>query len=551
MSRRRALSSCSLLPIACLGISCIEERGNAISAFFDATTTSIAFAERGDDLVMRVKANLQVSTFGDGTVLIDSATVVANVDGQEVVFDDPDVETEDFPLVDQIDFALAGVTLQVPSPIFDVDTLEASCVANGRTLDVTVRLYATQNDRRASDQPPLTTSLITLPLVTTKEPPAPAIFGTTGTFKLPTVGLAAPIPLVVPGSDDDILFVIESRAGNASAFAPGLYQIYRADRDSAQSIRQSDQDFFEVPRILATEEGGAVLGGRNGSTQEVGVLLIKLDDNDVATSTRVISADISGSNNADAMRLAGLFRSPNGYRALIQSSYPLLGPEGPVSPPPERLYGSFIVEVDEGLALLSVQPSDRDVTHLERRPDGTTLRVSTELPPRYTAPTLRVELLDIAGEPLWTHDEAALTFQPVVRTTADGGVLLAYEPDQPGGTVSFVKLNGEDGSVELVFGSPGGEPSAAVLPNGNALLTFVGTSPQLENVPPRSVPVLVEISPTGELVRSAQLACGGWAQLVNAADGRPTFVGAFQERFTLGESVIDVTEGELTIADVE
>lgn len=541
----------SLLPLVALATSCVDERGNNVSAFFNAQTTSIAFAQSGDDVVMRVKANLQVSAFGEGTILIDSAAMVANVGGESVVFDDPDVETEDFPLVNDDDFIEADFTLQVPSPIFDIDTLEASCIANGRTLDVTVRLYASQNDRRNADEPPLTTSLITLPLVTSKQPPAPNVFGTSGTLTLPTMGLAAPIPLVVPGSDDDILFVIENAPASLSSFIPGRYELYRADRDSAQSIRSSSEDFFEIPHIVSTQAGGAILGGRNATSTEKGVLLLGFDAEDVATTSGTITADDSVDPDVDALRLAGLFRSANGYTALIQSAYPIFGPDGAVPPEPDKYYGSFVVEIDEGLTVLSVASGDRDITHLELLPDGTSIRVSTELPPRTRAPTLRIERLDIVGSPIWTHEESTVTFQPIVRPMPDGGVLIAYEPDQPGGVVSFLKLNGEDGAVEFVFGSPGAEPSAAALPNGGAILTFVGTSPQLENVPLRSVPVLVEIGPRGEIVRSSQLACGGWAQLANAADGRPMFVGAFQERLTLGEAVVEITEGELTIADVQ
>lgn len=546
---KRASLGSTLLPLVVLASSCIDERGNNVSAFFNAQTTSIAFAQSGDDVVMRVKANLQVSSFGDGTILIDSAAMVATVGAQTVVFDDPNVETEDFPLIDEIDFIEAGVTLEVPSPIFDLDTLEASCVANGRTLDVTVRLYATQNDRREADEPPLTTTLITLPLVTTKQPPPPNVFGTTGALTLPTIGLAAPIPLVVPGSDDDILFVTELAPATPGSFSGGVYQVYRADRDSAQGITQSNGELFQIPRIVSTADGGLILGGRGNAGQPV-VLLFGFDDEDVATTAGTIEVDSVVGADVDALQLAGLFRSANGYVALIESSYPLMGPEGAVAPEPDKLYGSFVVEIDEGLTVLSVRSADRDITHLQLLPDGTSLRVSTDLPPRSASPTLRIERLDIVGDPIWTHEENALTFQPVVRATSDGGAVIAYEPDQ-GGVVTFLKLNGEDGTVDFLFGSPGAEPSAAVLPDGGAILTFVGTSPQLENVPPRSVPVLVEMGPRGELVRSAQLACGGWAQLANAADGRPMFVGAFQERFTLGDAITDVTEGELTIADVE
>jgi hypothetical protein len=83
------------------------------------------------------------------------------------------------------------------------------------------------------------------------------------------------------------------------------------------------------------------------------------------------------------------------------------------------------------------------------------------------------------------------------------------------------------------------------------LLSFSGRATQEGVVAPaRPVPLLLELDASMTVVRGAQLACSGSADLQRATDGSLQLVGAFGQRFTLGEEVTDVSPGSLILTKI-
>ena len=201
--------------------------------------------------------------------------------------------------------------------------------------------------------------------------------------------------------------------------------------------------------------------------------------------------------------------------------------------------------------MLSATASDRDVLVLDTQLDGTTLLASTELPPRAEGTVLHVERTDATGAVLWSHDEPVLVYAVELRSLPDGGALIAYETQSPSGRVELLRLSGDDGSVVYRYAAVGSTPSVAAKEDGSAFFGFSGTDPAFEDLPSRLVPLVVELSPSGEPLRAAQIGCGGWGKVTNAADGSAVLLGGFAERMTLGNEFREVLPGQVTISGID
>ncbi|NUP07532.1 MAG: hypothetical protein HOW73_15900 [Polyangiaceae bacterium] len=542
----------SILALAALSTSCIDEDSGFVSIFIDPAVSDVTFVERGDDLTMQIDASIFVETFDEGTVHIQSAKVTTNVDGVINVFDDPDVVTEDFPIVGiTTTFGPSGAIFEVPSPLADPESFEAHCVAANRLVTLDVQFYATQFDPGDGDAPPLIPASATMPLVPVSSAPGIDVFGSPALLEVPSQaggGQAAKIS-IAPGADDDALVAMELWAGDVSNGIAGTYRVYRGDADSINILFDSASSFVTMPEVAPLPEGRIAMGGR-ASTYVVDVLT--LDPEGGGQSYASIYANQLASPEYEALNLAALGRSPNGVYAAVQSAYPIIrNDEGDeVAPPSDKYYGSFLVELSDDLVQLDVKAMERDIVAIDTLDDGTTLVASTDLPPRTAQPTLRIERLDVTGTPLWTHDEMVLVYDPAIRPLPDGGVLVAYEEAQPGGRIEVLRLSGEDGSIVYQFAATGSAPSVAARPDGGAFVTFLGTIPGFD-LPTRFVPLLLELSPTGEVVRAAQVACGGRGLVVDTPAGTTMLAGTFIERMTLGGRVDEVPAGEMTVSAVE
>lgn len=547
----RIRRSKKLLPLLALTWvwACIDETSTFFTITLDATRSNVDFIMRGDDLRMQLDVEMFVEVYGEGEVHIDSATVTTTVDGVAVVFDDPDVTTDDFPIVDEASFLVKKATFEIPSPIPDPSTFEAHCASSGRTVALDVSFYATQSDRTSSDEPPLFQSSFTLPLLPTTLATPSEVFGSPGVMRLPEQPsqVGASVASVSQSRDDNVLALIERSKPNAAAQVSGTYELFRADGDSIGASYGAYGSFFDRPRVAMRADGGTVLGAR---ASEGAIDLVALDSEDNPQSFGSIAVDWAIDPEYSALRLASLGRSPNGMYAVIQSAFPILREDSALTPPAGKYYGSFLIELADDLVVLSAQALDRDLLSIERLEDGTTLQVSTELPPREAPAAFRVERLDLAGDLLWSHEEPALVYAPVVRPLTDGGVLFAYEDEAFRGRINVVRLSGEDGSEVWRYSALGTSPSVAARGDGGAILSFVGLEPAVEPLA-RAVPLLVELSPSGQVVRGAQIACGGLGTVIDAADGSTMLIGTFTERMDLGSRVTEVTPLDFVVSAVE
>ncbi|MBK6519352.1 MAG: hypothetical protein IPG04_35745 [Polyangiaceae bacterium] len=537
----------ALLPLLSIASACVDDSYGYASGFLDTTQTAVTFTLRGDDPVMRIDALIFIDAYGEGEIQIDSAKVTALVDGETTVYENPEIESEDFPLAaSDFESSLARLVLEVPSPVTDSDTFDGFCRVTARTVTLDINFYAPQNDNGTGD-PPLFTATGTLPLVPGGTPPAIDTFASSGPMKIPSQFLGIEQKLrLEPLAADEAMLIVQSSTPDVGNFIAGSYTFYLADSDSVGAFTTDGGNFFQMPRVSPKPDGGTLIGGRGGLQV---VNLVSVDASGIPQLYGYLEVDASAAPEYEALSVAAIGRSETGHTLAVQSAYPLLGPEGAVAPLGDKYYGSFLVEVGPDLTVSSVEARDRDVVFIERFEDGSRLIATTDLPPREASPTLRIERFDPAGDPVFSHEEPALVFEPVIRPLSDGGVLFAYEEEQPGGRVEVVRL-AADGSEVFRWVGVGFDPSVAAKPDGGAYVTMVGSVPGID-APARSLPLLLELSAEGEVTRGAQLACGGSASITSTPDGTALLAGAFLENMTIGGTVMSSVPGDIIVAPVE
>ena len=433
----------ALLSSFALSTSCIEEGTGYISVFVDPTQVVSEFVETDDGLALKI--TLKPSIDGDGNVLLDSALIVVNADGQTTSLADPEIEADGFPVAQ---FGETKVTLTVPSPIQEIDTFDAFCAANGRSADVTLRFFSDTIDPDTSVAPPVTDVVTNVPLTMTGAAPTPNVFSSSGVGSFSPGTTAPKVESLSAGPGDTVLFVIDRRAtSNLDGSAP--FAFFRADHDSVETL-QGVTFYEDTPQVASNSDGSVLyLAGR------------VLDDTLEITSldfSQQMQIQTNGAPEFDALRVARLSSTATGLRVIVQSAFqlevdPEIVPAGVVDPPEGKYYGSFVFQLDDdfGFTVTSIDVAERDIISIIDMPDGGSLVTSTELPPRSEQTALRIERFDDAGALVWTHDEPVSAAQPDVLVFNDDSVLLSYEHIAPAGIIDVVRLSASDGAIPVSY----------------------------------------------------------------------------------------------------
>ncbi len=523
------------IAIVCTALaSCIDDGLGYLFADFNPLATRASFIESEDGL--RLQIELETFIDSDGEVLLDSALVVVNHDDVSTSVPDPDIETQGFPI------HLSGqpsITLDLPSPISDITSFDAFCDVNGRSADVTLRFFATSIDPDPSQPPPVTEIVTSVPLALPGAPAPTNVFGASSVATLGTSGSPV-VRNVVAGPNGSILFIVSS--GDSQLSVTG----YQATAESQDSI--DSMGLFGYPWLASADPAVLYLAGVGDSG---GMRFIRRSDDEVSEFALQHEAT---EPEFEVFNVVALQPTATGVRAAILSSFPLTDPviidpaEG--TPPADKYYGSFIVEATyDGLfEPTSVVQTDREIAAWVPIADGT-LEVTSELPPRSPDAALRIERLDTNGAVVWTHDEPVVGHDVDADALPDGTVLVTYE--LASGVVEVLRLSGVDGSELARASFAGTHPTVAAYGAEGVLLSFSGRATQEGVVAPaRPVPLLLELDASMTVVRGAQLACSGSADLQRATDGSLQLVGAFGQRFTLGEEVTDVSPGSLILTKI-
>lgn len=516
-----------------LAASCIDEGRGNLFVDFDPSATQATFIEGDDGLRLRLELGVFISS--DGEVLLDSALVVVNHDGIATSVPDPDIETEGFPLQST---EQAQIALELPSPISDVTSFDAFCAANGRSADITLRFFTTSIDPDPSQPPPVTEfttrALLTLP----GQPGAPKVFDGHSAV-LDTVG-APLVKSVEMGPDDSVLFV-----NVAPTFPEVTLRGYRADSDSQEGIDLVG--LVGYPRLASDDPGVLYIAGPDESG---GLRFTRRADDE--TTFSIERADATPTY--DTFNVVALRPTASGLAAAVISAYPLVNPiAGGVdgTPPGDKYYGSFIIEATYAGGVLEpsafVQP-EREIMSWASLAGGL-VQATNELPPRAADATLRIELLDGGGAVTWTHDEPVAGYDVDIDTLPDGSVLVAYALAT--GFVELVRLSATDGTEVARASFRGHHPTIAAYGADNALVSFTGIAPaEVAAAPAREVPLLLELDADMGVLRGAQVACSGTADLQRAEDGSVMLIGAFGQRVTIGAEVTELGPFALILTKV-
>lgn len=541
----RTSSRCLLAALTAV-VACVETRRGSVDVFLDPQRTSLSFEVKDGELMMQINATMVADASADGAIIIDRATVVATVGGEQIVFEDPQVVSEDFPLEGELSSHVVRASFTVPSPITDVDQLESRCAATARSVRLTVDFYSTLLGRGAGSA---LDSTIKLPLVPANDPLPPDVFGSHAILAIESQGFSIALPRITRGAGDDVFVTIEDTEGSAGAFIAGAYRVFRADPDGVALRHSLHSEFSEMPRTIAGNGGGTVIAGRSAiASGEIGLLRFDESAEWLASSgIRLVAGQQA--LEYEALRLAYLGPSPTGSYVVVQSAFLLEGPAGPVAPFEDKAYGSFLFEVGDDLSIESATSLDRDLLFIESTPEGHTLLATSPLYPLTEDPTFAIERRDAAGVTVWSYEQPAEVFEAVVRPTEEGGAIAVFEDQSTAGTFDVIAI-GPDGSLRYRFTIEGSAPSIAINDAGLAVVTFVGTVPGFD-LPTRAVPLLVELSDEGVPLRAAQVACGGAGVVGNDATDGVMFVGTFDERFTIGDTIVPSGGSNFLLSAVE
>ncbi len=512
-----------------LGLIACSERGRPPFAYQSALTLGV----EGDALTVDVAQSFS----GDGEVLLDSVTATISERGVQTFYDDPDVsENAALDISDRSD-GTYRFRLAIDHPITDWDRLEGSCALAGRTITVDATYYSDRNDQSQADDPPLFAVSTTAPLV------APSLPSGSGTFSLSRwwqvdltlEGAVGDVFQVTPGETDSVLI---------SAFTNRTWALYRAPVGSSGEQLDSGE-FEERPVGAAPFVGPLVWGGRidGGDIPRIGI----------RSQGNGLDLELSRTTDPEypAAHLASLSPSENGVYAVLQTSFAVPDTEGGLlTPPPDKYYGAFLVEIGPDLTVTAVEASDRDILYVGADQDGSVLRVTGDLPPRTDPTGIHVERRDANGQLIWTYDDPTVALHASVRSQPGGGAIVAFESSLPSETVVVVSLDGT-GTPIYRYTAFGRSPTIATGSEGATLLAFSGVEPSLPALPTRQVPLLVELSPEGVPVRGQQLGCGGTAVVANTGGGAPVLAGALDELADLGDSLEAADPTRLSVVEID
>lgn len=518
-----------------IALAACSERGRAPIPIGSALVLGLDGEEPNLSLTVDVEQELS----GQGTVLLDSVTATVTKGGVQTTFDDPDV-SENHPV--DLGERFQGsyrFRLTIDNPIPDWDRLEGSCARAGRTITVDATFYSDRNDQSQADDPPLFLLSTTVPLVSPIFPEPSNAFAMSSTWQLgiTDAGVIGDVYEVSTGASEGVLI---------SALTADGWSVYRQAEGASDAIVYQGFDFEERPAATDLSDATSVYGGRTYGGPLPGLRIQSgLQALDLALQAPAQDPEYPSAH------LAGLSPSANGVYAIVQTSFAVPdGEGGALSPPVDKYYGSFLLELAPDMSITSVEASDRDLLFVAADADGSVLRVSGELPPRTGGIGVRVERRDSTGQVVWSHDEPANTFHASARSLPDGGAIVAFASELPSGSIVVLRLDAS-GAPVYRYTALGRDPSIAAGDDGSALVAFSGVEPSLPELPSRQVPLLVELSAAGVPVGGQQLACDGRGVIARTPGGRRVLAAELDELADLGGAISEAAYGRLIVLDVD
>jgi hypothetical protein len=519
-----------------LGVHCAQP-DRQTQVFLDVPVVTLEQA--GDDELLR----LTMAVFPEDEITyLDSAVVVLDTPAGEKTISDPEILANSFPVILTANsFEPEQVALRVPSPFLSPPAFDEHCSLSGYAAEVSLSFYSPNADKNGAAEPPLGTSVVRTPLRRTDAPTPPRVFASLGLNQGPAVNGADPTlkVLSIPPA--------QTRAAFATYDSAGSFNVYLADRSSlVQGLAMSFVAGEPAPAVALSDTGYYL-----GVTEQLTPALhVSAQDENSTEWTVAIPTD-GVAPEYSALRVQGIYPTWDGaeVEAVLQSAYVLLHPDGTVlSPPAGKYYGAATLRLTRAGEVLSLEQTTRDVLAVVNHAQGS-IRVTTELPP-VSEGSLQIDSYDSEKSLLFSHSEPVRAAKLSIAR-ADDALAIAYV-DTFFTKVVRVLILSEGGEVLGRFSASGESPSVALLPNGNVALTFVGGSDGLPAGigPQRAVPLLIELSRVGQVIRGQQLACGGVAQLSTLAEDT-ILTGLFSEFATLGETVLVTADGALGAGTVE
>ncbi|NUP07392.1 MAG: hypothetical protein HOW73_15185 [Polyangiaceae bacterium] len=510
-------------------VACDERSAVDPELVLQPSRSTVQTVQIADEDRLAIDAQMRLLVDEGSEVSIESATVVLSTDVGNTTLEDPLVSSEDLPFEGGALWSDLSARLEVPAPVWGHDFLRG-CRMGSVKIGLQLRIERGDSPARTVQ------SSMELPLHAASI--APNVFSSSGIIQSDDAVAPETSIELVPTPTGEVLVSLRT-AGGA--------RLYRADQD-ALSLVVDDFSWLDQARLRITPSasGDAIVGGRTGPFS---VALHRFN----GAGAQVGSGTIETAHFPaveEKLELAALSRAHSGFFGVVRSAAPLVVGGVEHAAPTDKEYGSFLVQLDETLTPVAVTPLERDVRSWEVLEDGTILSTSTALPPSDDS-SLEIQRLTAGGEILWTYHLLDAPHTLVVRPLADGGVLAAYqEPSNRVGygDVTFVRLAGSDGTAMWSHHAFGTAPSIAVRGDGGAVLGLLGSDPSLD-LGNHDAALLVELSPEGQVLRGAPIACGGAGAVVDMADGSTLLVGAFEQQMTLGETIRE-THQQLVVSGV-
>lgn len=511
------------------------------SFFYSVDLTEVDYVVAGDDTLLRLTTTIQVEP--SEARILDSALVTIQSGGTSTDFDDPDVTVSETQIFGS---PAEKYRLELPSPFDDIDALDSFCSDNGRSADVTLRFYERENDRDPDIDPPLTLVAYTVSLVRAGLPTPAAVFGSLGLSVSSTFNT---LPELSPVASDGAGRAVFAAKVEDPFNGGTRVELFDADEDSLRLAGTVNGNFIELPAVFPAANDTFVLAGVDSST----LTIQGLDAGAFQVWSRAFLVTGQPDPALSALHASAIFNKGPNLLVAAQSSFVMTDDAGtlptPLEPPTGKFYGALRLEIDPDGGLVDATVGDRDLLYYAELPGGGHVEITSEVPPRATEATLRVERFDAAAVSVWAHEEPLLAYRVSAQLDSDGSLLMAVENSNLGSLIDVFRFAAADGSTVFHFSAPGRSPTVASSPGGRVVVGYFGgvvNAPAAASlaVPARSAPLLVELDASGTVIRAAQVACAGTPTVSSVIGGSPLMVGAFRDKVSLGDSALDFTSSD-------
>lgn len=509
--------------------------------FYAVDLTEVDYVVAGDDTLLRITTTIEVEP--SEARILDSALVTVQSGGTSTDFDDPDVTVSET----QIFGAPAEkYRLELPSPFDDIDALDSFCNDNGRSADVTLRFYERENDRDPDVDPPLTLVAYTVSLVRAGLPTPSAVFGSLGLSVSSTFNT---LPELSPVASDGAGRAVFAAKVEDPFNGGSRVELFDADEDSLRLAGTVSSGFIELPVVFPAASDTFVLAGVDSSS----LAIQGLDAGAFQTWSRSFLVSGQPDPSLSALHASAIFKKGPNVLVAAQSSFALSDDAGTLptalEPPAGKFYGALRLELDPDGNLVDATIGNRDLLYYAELPGGGRVEITSEVPPRATEATLRVERFDAADVSVWAHEEPLLAYRVSAQLDQDGSLLMAVENSDLGSLIEVFRFAAADGAPVFHFSAPGRSPTVASAPGGRVVVGYFGgvvnaPANAALAVPSRSAPLLVELDASGAVTRAAQVACAGTPIVNGVLGSAPLMVGAFRDKVSLGDSALNFTSSD-------